>query len=90
MVTKLWNVHMVKALLLFKQRNTQKWLLEKKEELKITSEQTERLVELYQEEVDLWNFSSPNYHNKDIILFHYQNVNKNKFWREILIATCMK
>lgn len=37
----------------------------KKEELKLTTEQTERLIELYHEEVDLWNFSSANYHNKD-------------------------
>ena len=37
----------------------------RKEELKLTSEQTERLVELYQEE-DLWNFYSQNYHNKDV------------------------
>ena len=37
----------------------------KKEELKLTTEQTEKLLEFYQEEVDLWNFSSANYHNKD-------------------------
>lgn len=37
----------------------------KKEELKLTTEQTERLIESYHEEVDLWNFSSANYQNKD-------------------------
>ena len=38
----------------------------RKKELKLKSEQTERLVELYQEEEDLWNFSSQSYHNKDV------------------------
>ena len=33
----------------------------KKEELKLATEQTERFIVFYQEEVDLWNFSSTNW-----------------------------
>lgn len=35
------------------------------EELKLNSEQQERLIELFQEEPDLWNVSSPAYSKKE-------------------------
>ena len=37
----------------------------KKEELRLTPSETDKLIELYQDEVDLWNCSLRTYHNKD-------------------------
>ena len=35
------------------------------DELKLSTEQQERLIELFHEEPDLWNVSSPSYSKKD-------------------------
>jgi len=39
------------------------------DELKLSSEQQEKLIELYQSETYLWNVSSPTYSNKISVTF---------------------
>ena len=37
----------------------------RRKEIVMTREQTDQLIDLFEQEEDLWNISSENYHNKE-------------------------
>jgi len=48
------------------------------DELKLSSEQQEKLIELYQSETDLWNVSSPTYSKKECRQRALNNIKEKK------------